>query len=325
MNGSAAPALDALLARVADLPPLPATALALLRLGDAQQVRIEDLARVVQHDPAVTARVLRVANSAFYGVPGGVLTLQDALVVLGSSTLRALALTAAIAPGLPVPRNPAFAPAPFWRTALGCGVLASAFAESARVPADTAFTTGLLHNIGVLAWCSVDPDTLAACSLQASQQETSLHAVSRAALGWDAFQLGECLARRWGLPAVLSSAIGALGQPQCRDHQHSQGALLTVLRVAMVLAEHLTASGVMVLAALTDPDTDAVRRPDTGHDPAGTAPLANHLLHEWLERACPQGSAAQVALQSLALTPSQLLRCLRRAAETAGTVEALVD
>ncbi len=333
----ASPDLDALISRVIQLPSLPVTALALLRLGDASEASLAVLTRVVHDDPAVTVRVLRVANSAFFGVPGGVLTVQDALVVLGSSTLRALALTAALAPALPAPPQAAFRPAPFWRSALACAVLTASFADNARVASDIAFTAGLLHNIGVLAWCSVAPASFAQHSAQALEQQVSLHTLCRQSFGWDGFVLGERLAQRWGLPATLSEVIGGLGQPQCNDHRHPQGSLLSVLRVAMAFAEQLSASGVTVPARLAEPGANAPApaapaapgaaadaEPARQSDPDAVA-LDDHLLHEWIDRACPQGSAAQMALQSLALSPSRLLRHLRRAAEAAGTVDNLVD
>lgn len=196
----------ALLRRHVDnLPALPQAllqALAMLRSDDASA---EDCANPIARDPAMAARALRLANSAFYGMPGRVATVRDAVHLLGRGTLGALltaaAVTAQFAPG----RCTGIDLPSFWRHALATAVAAQALAAETGFDEERAFTVGLLHDIGRLALAACFPVELAA--VQALADAASPLAAERVAFGLDHAAVGAMITCHWHFPASVVEAI----------------------------------------------------------------------------------------------------------------------
>jgi HD-like signal output (HDOD) protein len=110
---------------------MPAVAMELLSMPLRRQRPIVDaLARRIAQDQAIAARVLRVANSPFYGLQTQVGSIHDAIVVLGFSSVRSLVLTATVVSGLPAGRCPGFSQEHFWRHGLAVGVAARNLARA---------------------------------------------------------------------------------------------------------------------------------------------------------------------------------------------------
>jgi len=210
MNTTLAPAaaidLEPLRRHVDALPALPQAllqALAMLRSDDASA---EDCAAPIARDPGMTARALRLANSAFYGMAGRVATVRDAVNMLGRGTLSALltaaAVTAQFAPG----RCPGIDLSAFWRHALATAIAAQALAAETGFDEEVAFTTGLLHDIGRLALAACFPAELAA--VQAGGQTGGpLLDAERAVFGLDHAAVGAMITRHWHFPAAVVTAI----------------------------------------------------------------------------------------------------------------------
>jgi len=138
---------NALSEKLLRLTPQPAAAVRLLRLVDDPGASGHDLARVVSADPALSARMIRLANSPYYGVSGRVGNASRAVVLLGFATVRALAVGAAAALLLETYDE---TPAGFWAHSVAAASSASALARHIGVNADDAFSVGLLHDIGAL-------------------------------------------------------------------------------------------------------------------------------------------------------------------------------
>jgi len=132
-----------LLARHEQLPPRAAAAARVLLLVEDPRTAGSDLARAVGADPVLAARVLRVANSSYYGLSGRVSTLPFAVSVVGFQAVRSLAVVAAA--GLDDPRG---APPGFWRAASLAATAAEALAPLTAADTGDAFCVGLLHGIG---------------------------------------------------------------------------------------------------------------------------------------------------------------------------------
>lgn len=284
----APPALDEVLGLVRHLPPMSATAQALLRLGHQADVAVPALTAVIRRDPALTLRVLKAANSAFYGLSGTIETLEDAVVVLGATTLRTLVLMGVVAHALPCGGACGMRKEAYWQEALVGAALAEVLARQQPVSAELAYTTALLHSVGELALCSVAPAWLARVQTAAAEGHCSLAVAWRTVLGWDLHQLGAALLREWGLPAHLASLVAQLGVAACHDLRHAEAGLLAVLRLALGLA--------------------AVQLPVD----SGTAPDSLQL-QAWSDLACETGSAAEQARRALGLDGAAWLALLGQA------------
>ncbi|MEW5723821.1 MAG: HDOD domain-containing protein [Thermodesulfobacteriota bacterium] len=135
-----------------DLPTIPQVLSQVLYLTSSDKSSCQDLTRVLNQDQALTARILRVANSAFYGLRQKVSTVDRAVVVLGFDLVRSLATSASFINWFShLEKHPGFPLNKFWVHATAVGVFAEILARrtGAADPAD-AFTTGILHDIGKL-------------------------------------------------------------------------------------------------------------------------------------------------------------------------------
>lgn len=221
------------------LPPLPEVAQAILRFGDGGKADLRGLCTLIQQDVALTARVLRVANSPFYGLQGSVNTLDDAMVVLGSATLRAIALTGALIGPFDTARSLHFDAHRFWRHALASGVLAQRLAQVTSVAPASAFTAGLLHQIGVLALCALDPPAFDRIEERAARETCSFSQACQHEFARDPGVLGAKLMCKWSLPESLCSAVWEWRHPPAGTTGAGELELADVIHLANRLAHLL--------------------------------------------------------------------------------------
>src|SRR6267378_8260063 len=194
------------------LPTLPLVASRLLEsIADPDAATSEEIGEVIALDPALTARTLKLANSAFYGFPRKVGTVDLAVVVLGSDTICDLVLGAAVFQTLD----------PTWKTltglwshSLACGVAARAMADRCRYRLESeAFAAGMLHDIGKVVLRQTYPERYDAATALAREQGVSMIEAERGILGSDHAEVGGWLAERWGLPGDLVEAIACHHRP----------------------------------------------------------------------------------------------------------------
>ena len=206
------------LIRVEAIPPLPATANALLQLLTDPDVEIDELVAVIERDPPLMARLMGIANSAFYAPRQPVTTLKSAIVtVLGLNMVRNVAFGMALTGGLSVKNCPRFDLTRYWVLALGTADLSAGLARAAnlpRVPApDAIYLSGLLHNIGELLLAYLWPvEVDRALSELALDPLAELTSVLRKAIGIDHWMAGAFLARHWQLPAFVADDIEGLAR-----------------------------------------------------------------------------------------------------------------
>jgi putative nucleotidyltransferase with HDIG domain len=207
---------EGLLKQVAALPALPQT------LADAQRVlRNEECSaracvEVLGRDPALVAQVLRLANAASFGHAGRVASLHDAVLKLGRQKLGMVMTATAVIDRFNAAACPGFDLMAFWREAMACAMAAQALAVELGTDDDLAFTAGLLHDLGRLV-LAVHLPTIAAQALTLARlHDLPLHVIERDLLGIDHAELGALVARHWGFPSVMVSAIAGhhgAGQP----------------------------------------------------------------------------------------------------------------
>lgn len=193
--------------RVRELPAMPEAVRRVQATLQDEDARVEDCAVHIARDQALAAKTLRLANSAFYGVPGRVSSIQDAVQVLGLRTLSTLLQAAALTGGLGGTACKAFQAGEFWRNSIGTAICARLIATELRQDPNVAFTAGLLHDIGCLALATHFPEQFsAALALQLRDKLPPLHA-ERQVTGTDHAQVGALVAAHWNYPADIAQAI----------------------------------------------------------------------------------------------------------------------
>lgn len=197
--------LDVLVEEIADLRPLPPIAAQVLQIAEGETFSAHELAQAISSDPALTARVLRVANSAYYGFPRRITTIRDAVVLLGFRQIRSTLLATSVMRSMPSYDGiDAFA---FWRHSVAVGLLAEFTAKIAGVPQGDAFTAGVLHNVGRLALDQARPAEFRRARILAADHHISVHDAERQVFGFTDAEVGGALALHWRFPEELASAI----------------------------------------------------------------------------------------------------------------------
>jgi len=222
-----------------DLPSLPAVVMDLLGSLEQEDIDISVLAKKVTHDPALTAKTLRLANAPAFGLQARVATIQQAVTFLGFQATRNLITAAAITGCFPAGRCPGFDDKAFWRHASASAICARALARRMRFNQDIAFTAGLLHDVGQLVLASSQPAAYGAVLAWRKQQGCSLLQAERAVLGIDHVDAGVALASHWQFSDTLRQAIVRHHDPDTPG----AGLLAAIVHVADAIVHALDLAG----------------------------------------------------------------------------------
>lgn len=198
--------LDEVVAGVAELRPLPAVALRILELGERGQFAAHELASLIASDQALTARMLRLANSAYYGFARRITTVRDAVVLLGFRTVRQAALAASMIASSTEARRGALDYDAFWQFSIATAMLAEVLARTEGRHQDEAFTAGVLHQVGLLAIDQFRPEMLGGVRERMAEGSDAAEA-ERSTWGFSRAELAGALGDHWGLPNDLVAAI----------------------------------------------------------------------------------------------------------------------
>ena len=205
----------------------PAAAEQVLRIVSDPKSGAADVARVIETDPALAARVMRLANSPYYGSPRRVSSTRHATVMLGFDTVRGLAVSAACSL---LDGRAELGPDGFWRHAIATASAASVIARRVGLPTADAFSVGLLHDLGAVLLHRRDATAFAAAT--AAPSVTEQVAAELRAFGATHADEGAAALDAWGFPAPFVEAV-ALHQHGVEEPRHALG---RILRVAEAVA-----------------------------------------------------------------------------------------
>lgn len=231
--------LEKVMDALRQLPSLPVVVLEVLETFEQSDVDVDALARKIAKDQAIAARVLRIANSSFYGLQTRVGTVQEAVVVLGFRSVRAMVMAVAATNSFPHCECRGFSHTAFWRHCVGVALCARALAVRAQINAEKAFTAGLIHDIGRLVLVSCFPKEYAEALAYRVHHDCTLVIAERDVLGLDHAVVGDALAERWKFSPALREAIAGHHTPQ----GYTATSLAGLVHVADLTAHALGLSG----------------------------------------------------------------------------------
>lgn len=196
--------------KVNRLPSLPNVLVEMLSACEGNQASFQELAQIISRDSVIAGRVIFLANSSFYNPGAKITTLERALFLLGTDTLKTIVITASIQQFFSSFKSARseFLLA-FWHRSLSCALLAKSLAILTSYPKpDEVYLTGLLHNIGELVLESNQPG-LYSENTQENKALTDSEQISREEkrFGFNHAQVGACLAKEWGLTPFACDAI----------------------------------------------------------------------------------------------------------------------
>ena len=195
--------------RIQQLPTLPKVGMTILEFASDPEISMEELSRSIHQDPSLAARVLKVANSPFYGMSRQVDSLRLALVILGLNEVRNIAIGITIFNVIrDLSSNVTYDREKFWIHSAGCGVVARIIGRKLSLGGEgTDFIAGLLHDMGKIIIDEYFGDDFKLIFEKTRTYGIPMLEAERAVLGESHEHIGQWLAEKWRLPETLCEAI----------------------------------------------------------------------------------------------------------------------
>ena len=201
--------IDRTINSIAELPTLPTIYMKLSRILNVQNSSIRMISNIISEDLAVSAMVLKIVNSALYGLHHKIGDMQRAIVILGLNEIKNLVLATSMYKTIKqLKSSSAFDMQEFWKHSIGCAILAKVLAETAYIkdPEDV-FTGGLLHDIGKLIHFTYLREEFEGVVANVVETGSQMFESEKKILGFDHTQTGSALARKWCLPRKTINMI----------------------------------------------------------------------------------------------------------------------
>jgi diguanylate cyclase (GGDEF)-like protein len=231
-------ALRERLEKCASLPSLPSVAVRVLQLCQRDDLDLAEIARVVAHDPALAAKVLKMVNSPAFGVRQEVRTLSHAVALLGANAVRMLVLSFSLARDMG--RTQKAGLKTFWKRSVLSAVAArEALGEAVIAQREEAFVAALLQDIGVLALQRALGREYEVMTIAAGDDHERLASIEREQLGCDHAEVGGWLLTKWKLPERLCVAVLHSHEPKRLEPRSSEdvGGLVNAVGVSGRIAD----------------------------------------------------------------------------------------
>jgi putative nucleotidyltransferase with HDIG domain len=227
-------------AKIEELPTLPAVIPKLLSLMDNPKSSAADVTEIISHDPSLTAKLLKVANSAYYGFPAKISDLKHAVALLGFNLVKSLAISIGVIKNFPRGNQSAyFSASGLWLHSL---VVAAVMQDMGRrfYPRDEnhdyLFIIGLLHDLGKVVLDQFFPELFNEVLEKANAGEhIKLHQVEREIIGIDHCEVSAMLLTRWKFPQKIVQPIAGHHRQEVLKGESPKDVIL--LRIANVIAQ----------------------------------------------------------------------------------------
>ena len=207
--------LEGLIKNNIKIPSPPGIAFRLLETLKADDFSFIEIAKIIQSDPALTTRVLRVVNSSFYSLPSKVSSIERALTIMGVNAIKNIALSFILINGLKSNSDGSFDFNLFWKKSITAAVSAELFAAHFKIKDEDIFVTALLQDIGVLVMCYCRPNDYVNLLEEKNTSKLPLEVLEDNLFGFNHQEVGSEILKLWGLPEEVY-------MPICFHHIHEQ-------------------------------------------------------------------------------------------------------
>jgi len=193
---------------VKNLPTLPAVVMKLTKMAEDPDVTTEQMGRVISKDHILGAKLLKLVNSAFYGFPHRISSLQSAIILLGFSVIKSLIISASIFEFMEDNDRE------LWEHSLGCAVVCNVLARRLAVSdPEEISTAGLIHDIGKVAIKMELAQEYREIEAMVHDRGLSMREAETEVLGFNHAEVGGWLAKTWNLPSKLVEPVAMHHNP----------------------------------------------------------------------------------------------------------------
>lgn len=246
------PSTPDILDRLDDLPSLPAVYHRAREILDDPEGPLEAVGQVIASDAAMTARLLRVANSALYGLPSRVASVPQALTIIGAAETHSLILSTALLSVFHQLPLGTVSMRSFWEHSIATGVAARTIARRGGLGSPERFyLAGLLHDIGRLPLFMLEPQTARAALQAHHERQGHLWEIEQRLFATHHGDIGAALMTRWQIPAVFRDCA-SLHHAPCQERHPAQEVAVTHLADLIVNSLRIGTSGTRWVPALID-------------------------------------------------------------------------
>lgn len=188
-----------------EIPPVPMVAAKILHLVRNPNTNIDDLQDAIMADQGLAARVLRVSNSAYYGLCRNIDTISEAIVIMGFNTIKNLALAVSTREAF---KRFGLLEQKLWEHSIGVSVASGIIAREAHFSnAEEAMVAGLLHDVGKIVMNNSEPERFLLLTERVYNGRTTFSMIEEGIFGFGHAEVGGVFARKWGFPEQLCKVI----------------------------------------------------------------------------------------------------------------------
>jgi len=213
--------ISQLIEDVEELLSLPDVVIRANELIDSETADVESIAEIIALDPSLSAQLLKLVNSAFYGLPSKIETISRAITVVGMHELRSLILSASVVEVFNKVAPEAIDMNDFWFRSVYVGLAAKQISGDRR-KAELFFLMGLMHDVGKIVLFMKNDVIANEILREAVASDRSLHQLEQEKMGFTASQVSSALLQKWGLAETLYEPISMMyqnaeGSPYYKD------------------------------------------------------------------------------------------------------------
>jgi HD-like signal output (HDOD) protein len=209
------------------LPVLSGNLIELIHMLGEDDFNVNDLAQRLTLDPVLSGRLLRVANSPFFGLQRRIGGVDEAIMVIGVANTRGIVLSALLVDNFKLNSLDPMTINAYWRHSVGAATATRVIASETPLSPIIAFTAGLMHDLGRLVLMTNEPERYQEMLLQGNLRGLHHYEIEREAFGIDHAEVSRRLVENWRLPEVLVEAVAVH-----HDYEQTHSLLGTVLAVA---------------------------------------------------------------------------------------------
>ncbi len=203
-----------LLAKLHQLPTLPLVLQELIASLNQPDLNITSLVLKIEHDQGLSAKVLRMANSPFYGLPREVGSISDAVTILGFDTIRSLVLSTGMMKDFPVSPGSLFDRKVYWQRCYRVAVISKALSKNLPDGQPLAFIAGQFCEIGQIILDICIPQIFSELIMKQAKSDLSLIEIERTELGFDHYEIGAEIIRLWNFPLEIEQLVRLWSTPE---------------------------------------------------------------------------------------------------------------